>query len=284
MELERGLLAYLQGQTAITGLVSNRITPVFLPEGYALPAVVFRRSGGSLATSLDGSGRTVDAAFDVTAWAADYFVAKQLAGLLRTALTGSPLLFGDIQILQAYYIDGSEEDVIDDLARASSLPFGVQSQYAVITQEGAGARLVPSAGTLLMLGDGGIPESFAAFANVLSISGPGQRRDAADATTLDGGEYEETIYPMITPGELTFRLSFQPTDPQQDATSGILSFFLSGALRQWRLAFPTLPSTYMEFSAAVTAYQIEIADQKPLIASVSLGITGQVSWPTTADG
>ena len=280
MELEQGLVLYLRNQAAILSLVSSRITPVFLPEGYALPAVVFRRVGANRERSFAPIPRgSTTVLFDLTAWDTDYFQAKTLATVIRVALTGPGGLFGDIPVLDKWYIDGSEEDVIDDIARASNLPYGIQAQYAIQINEGTGGASAPSAGTILSVGDGGIPEVFTPFADVLTISGPGPRRDSIEVSTLDYDEpFEEKLASLIDPSELTFRLFFRPSDALQSPTAGLLAFFLAGHRHAWRLLFPTTPVSTMDFQAAVSGFQVETQVGQPLIARVTLSLTGQIVW------
>lgn len=278
MELEQGLVSYLKAQASIFSQVGNRITPVFLPQGFSLPALVFRRVGGSGARSLSGGlSGLATGLFDVTAWHADYFAAKALAKLVRDALSVENTTFGDIPILEAWQVDGSDEDVIDDESRLSNIPFGVQAQYGVVADEGAIPGLTPSMGTKLLV-DGNGAGQFEEFARVLTIAGPNSTAEQIDVTTLADEQYEQKLPSIIDPGELTFRLYFAPSNRLQSPATGLLAFFSTQVVLNWQLRFPTNVLTTMAFPASITSFEIETVAGQPLVARVAVGITGQISW------
>jgi len=139
--LEEDLVQHLKEQAAIVAAVQNRITPVFLPQGYVLPAIVFRlvSSRAVRSVSVIDLG-LVTAFYEITAWHLDYFESKRLAAHIRAALDDQIWTLGTREVLELYYVDGSEQDVVDDESRASNIPFGVQAQYALFVKVSTAAE------------------------------------------------------------------------------------------------------------------------------------------------
>lgn len=89
-----------------------------------------------------------------------------------------------------------------------------------MTQPAAWAAI----GTLLKMGDGGGPEVFTTIARVRDINGPEFSTDIVDVTSQDSPDFtEETMATLKRLGEVTFTISYLPTDPTHDGTTGIVS-------------------------------------------------------------
>ena len=86
--VEASLFLYLQGQSTITDLVSNRIYPVRLPRAATLPAVSYRRITGGYGHLLDGGDGSAAPRFQVDVWANSYGQAKSIAEALRQVMQG----------------------------------------------------------------------------------------------------------------------------------------------------------------------------------------------------
>lgn len=56
MTLADGIFALLSGESTISAVVADRIYPLLLPEGVALPAITFQAAGGRSMPTLATSG------------------------------------------------------------------------------------------------------------------------------------------------------------------------------------------------------------------------------------
>lgn len=87
--IEKALFQKLSTTAAITAIVGNRIYPVFLPEKTPVPAIVFLRvsTEGAAISHTKSSGK-LTSSFEVGCYGKDIQVAKNLAKLVRNALSG----------------------------------------------------------------------------------------------------------------------------------------------------------------------------------------------------
>lgn len=87
--IEKALFQKLSTTAAITALVGNRIYPVFLPEKTPVPAIVFLRvsTEGAAISHTKSSGK-LTSFFEVGCYGKDIQVAKNLAKLVRSTLSG----------------------------------------------------------------------------------------------------------------------------------------------------------------------------------------------------
>jgi hypothetical protein len=85
-DIESGLLAFLVGNTGLTALVGTRIYPLRVPEGAALPALVYYKISGPSEHSKDGDMNLNHPRFQFTAWANKYGDAKAVGTAVTSAL------------------------------------------------------------------------------------------------------------------------------------------------------------------------------------------------------
>lgn len=84
---EEDFRAHLLGDSAIVGLVSDRIFPDVIPQAGSIPAIVYTIIDGKPANSLDGfTSRRVRYAVQVDCWARSYQTCLVLAQLIRDRL------------------------------------------------------------------------------------------------------------------------------------------------------------------------------------------------------
>jgi len=139
---------------------------------------------------------------------------------------------------------------------------------------------ISSFGTLLKIGDGLSPESFTTIAEVTDISGPGLELDAIEATSHSStGGYKEFIGGLLDGGEVSFEISFIPTNATHSYTSGLIYALRNRTVRNFQLVFPNVGATTWAFAALVTGFEPKEPVDDKLSASVTLKITGQ---PTLA--
>lgn len=85
-------------------------------------------------------------------------------------------------------------------------------------------------------GDGGSPEVFTAFAEVVNITPPAFVRDVVDATHMASPEkWREFVGGLRDPGEVSITMNFIPGGPGQDA---VLAGFTADAVGNYRVSYP----------------------------------------------
>jgi hypothetical protein len=135
-------------------------------------------------------------------------------------------------------------------------------------------------GTLLKIGNGSSPETFATIAEVKDISGPALTQEFAEFTHMQStGGYREYKPTFLQSGDVTFKCNFLPDDTTQGfATTGLLKDFASKALRNFQLLFPDTGATLATFAAYVSHVAPSAPISGPLELSVTLRVTGPVTW------
>jgi len=133
-------------------------------------------------------------------------------------------------------------------------------------------------GTLLKLGDGGGPETFATIAEVRGISGPSLAADAIEATNHDSEEaWREFIGGLKDGGEVSFDINFIPDEGTHDASTGLASKV--GYKDNYQLVFPTSPAVTWSFPAVLTGFEPTAPIDDVLTAAITLKVAGK---PTLA--
>lgn len=130
-------------------------------------------------------------------------------------------------------------------------------------------------GTHLRLGDGQVPENFIKVAEVKSISGPTLTTDILDVTNhCSQGRVREFKAGLIDPGELTFTMNFQPGEPTHGVKQGLQNLQLSGAVRNYELAFPAGIGFTWGFAGIVTALPVNFPIDEVITSDVTIKVTG----------
>ena len=116
-----------------------------------------------------------------------------------------------------------------------------------------------------------------AYAQVLSISGPGITLDVSDVTTMDStGAWEESVATIIRSGTIDMSIVFDPANATHKYAAGGLSYDLvSRTAIVLTLIFSDSATTEWTGSAFVTAFQVDAPHDGPLTASVSFKPTNQ---------
>lgn len=97
--LEIGIYSLLAGESTISALVANRITPVRLPIGSPMPALTYRIIGGSGDPTLDTSGMQ-RRRLQIDAFADTHLQAAQLREAVVKFLNGFQGALSDGTVLQ----------------------------------------------------------------------------------------------------------------------------------------------------------------------------------------
>ncbi len=137
-----------------------------------------------------------------------------------------------------------------------------------------------SFGTLVKMGDGATPETFATVAELLDIKLPNWKLNTEDATNHSSpNAWGEKIATIKEGDDLTFQIQYVPSDATHDASSGLLSHIDAADLVNFKVVLPDVGQTTWSFSAFVTAFGATAAVRGKLTADVGLSISGQ---PTLA--
>lgn len=134
-------------------------------------------------------------------------------------------------------------------------------------------------GTLLKFGDGASPESFTTVAEVINIDGPGLSRSIPEATHMESPDgYREYLAGLKDGEEVTVECNFLPGNATQDPSTGVLSFFESGARKNWQVVWPFSPAVTWEFSGIVTGFQPTTPVDDKITLSVTIKVTGKPAF------
>lgn len=88
MTIEKDIHYALANDADVSALVSSRIYPLKLPQGWTLPAVTYQRVSGYREHCLSGASGRARPRFQIDCWASDYDDVKDLADKVRLCLDG----------------------------------------------------------------------------------------------------------------------------------------------------------------------------------------------------
>jgi hypothetical protein len=134
----------------------------------------------------------------------------------------------------------------------------------------------PAYGTLLKLGDGATPEVFTTIAEVGDLEAPEILLATEDATSHDSDGWEETVGTLLSGGEPSFKINWQPTDATHDETTGLLYSILNRVKKNFKIVLPNTAKTF-SFSALVTGFKPLQPVKGLLQAEIKLKISGTVA-------
>ena len=119
--------------------------------------------------------------------------------------------------------------------------------------------------------------TWAAVAEINSISGPTMSRDTIDVTSLDSDSgYREFIAGFRDPGQVQLTMNFSPTT--YDLMHGD---FESEDPGNYEILFPAAGGNYsLEFEGLVTELPIEITADDKVTSNVTIKISGAVTVNT----
>lgn len=136
---------------------------------------------------------------------------------------------------------------------------------------------VSSHGTLLKIGNGGGSETFTTIAEVLDISGPSFAVATEEVTSHDSSGWREYVPTLREAGEVTFELLFN-NGATQGFAGGLYNDMINKTKRNFQLVIPTTSSKTGSFAAHVTGWEFSLAVEGVIRASLTLQITGAVTW------
>lgn len=138
-----------------------------------------------------------------------------------------------------------------------------------------------SFGTLLKIGNGGSPETFTTIAEVRDISGPSFALATEDVTNHDSAGWREHIPTIIEAGEVSFDLNFKGDATQGFGSGSLYDDMVDKTKRNFQIVLPSGVGSSNDigsFAAYVTGFELSAPVEGVLSASVTLMITGAVTW------
>lgn len=129
-------------------------------------------------------------------------------------------------------------------------------------------------GTIIAYGDGGSPESFTDFSEILAIMLPGDEREFVDATHMASlNRFREFIEGLRDGGEAGFNFNFVPGSGSDSAMQTIRA---SSGARNYRITFAN--NTVWTFAALLQSYKPnDVTVDGKMEASVTLKVTASYS-------
>lgn len=116
---------------------------------------------------------------------------------------------------------------------------------------------------------------------VRDISGPSMTADAVEVTARDTSKWRAFTPGLRDGGEVTFDIIYDPDVTSHSATNtttGLVYFLLNGTAKTYRLVMAQSGGDLFEFSAIVTAFTPESPLEDAMTASVTLKISGAVTF------
>ena len=139
-----------------------------------------------------------------------------------------------------------------------------------------------SFGTFLKIGNGGTPtETFTTIAEVRDISGPAFALGTEDVTNHDSAGWREHIPTIIEAGQVTFDLNFKGDATQGFGSGSLYDDMVDKTKRNFQIVLPSGVGATNDtgaFAAYVTGFELSAPVEGVLSASVTLQITGAVTW------
>lgn len=131
-------------------------------------------------------------------------------------------------------------------------------------------------GTQFQLGNMASPQVYAACAKIISISGPNISAEQVEVTTLDStGGYKEFIPGLRDGGECQLELYWIKSNTQQVSLRNRVN---DDNAYRYRIVWPDSPQTKVTFDGVVTAFSMSTAANEGIKASITIKISGQVTW------
>lgn len=87
MSIETALVKIMTDNADVNALVGSKIYPVFVPQGKSLPAITYQEISGVRDAVMNGASGLVQSRFQVNCWTKKYTEARELADLVRIALS-----------------------------------------------------------------------------------------------------------------------------------------------------------------------------------------------------
>ncbi len=87
--IEQTLRSYLLAQPAIAALIGERVYPLVLPQGAALPAITYQRISSVRESSHEGPSGLAHPRFQLNCWSGTYAGARAMADAVRPSVNAT---------------------------------------------------------------------------------------------------------------------------------------------------------------------------------------------------
>jgi len=132
--VEKVIFSLLDNDETVDGLVGKRIYPGVIPQGKAVPAIVYEQTGGDRSHTFGGVVGYVDSAFDVTCWSSTYGGARTLSDAVRKVLDGHS---GTTEAQKVYvmFLNNEVDQIEEDPTLLGRRRFGKRLSFGMIFKE-----------------------------------------------------------------------------------------------------------------------------------------------------
>ena len=144
---------------------------------------------------------------------------------------------------------------------------GVETNSFFVAIDSSGYGAYTSGGTAT-------PATYTAIGEVLDFSGPGGQAAVIDVTNLSSTR-KEKLMGLPDEGQFTFNLNLDPADTGQLAAKASRN---AQTELGYRLSLTDTGTTILTWDAYCLAFNIAGGVDKQVTASITLEITGEVSW------
>lgn len=136
------------------------------------------------------------------------------------------------------------------------------------------SNAIETQGVQIQRGNGAASEIFTTIAEITDFDGPGGSASEIDTTSLDSTA-REFLMGLKDEGQFTFNCNLVPSDTAQ---TGLRTDRDNRTLRNFKVILTDASSTTLTFSAYVMGFSISGAVDDKIGASVTLRISGAVTW------
>ncbi|HEX9768439.1 MAG TPA: phage tail tube protein [Kiloniellales bacterium] len=133
---------------------------------------------------------------------------------------------------------------------------------------------IHSEGTLFQRGDGASPEVFATIGEVTDFDGPSGQAAVIDVTHFQS-TFKDKLIGLPDEGQFTLSGNYVKSSTAQ---AGLKTDRTNRTLRNFKLTLTDSPATVLTFAAFVLSFSISAAVDDKVPFSVTLEISGPVTW------
>lgn len=133
---------------------------------------------------------------------------------------------------------------------------------------------VKTQGMTVGRGDGASPETYSDILGITSVQGPDGSAAEIDITALESTGKEFNMG-LKDEGSVSLEIIFNPDDSEH---TGLRTDRDNATLRSFRITFTNSPATTATFNAYVTNYSVSGQIDEVVRLSVTLRISGSVTW------
>jgi hypothetical protein len=133
---------------------------------------------------------------------------------------------------------------------------------------------ITTQGVLFQRGNGATPEVFTTIGEVVSFNGPDGSASEIDVTSLTSSAKEFRLG-LYDEGQISFECNLLPVDTAQ---IGLRADRAAGTQRNFQIVLTDTGTTTLSFAAFVKQFAISGGVDAVMKASVTLRVTGTVTW------